>query len=117
MTVLENIQAASERRDSAAYVTNLVHPGKAELTAAAIAAIREFELERDLDLLPTELPYGRRRLVGIARAVAAEPSVLLLDEPAAGLDERETHELGELIAGWPRSGGWASSSSSTTWPW
>jgi sulfate-transporting ATPase len=97
MTVLENIQAASERRDGAAYVTNLVHPGKAELTSAAVAAIREFDLERDLDLLPTELPYGRRRLVGIARSVAAEPSVLLLDEPAAGLDERETHELGELI--------------------
>jgi ABC-type branched-subunit amino acid transport system ATPase component len=51
----------------------------------------------DLDRLPGELPYGRRRLVGIARAIASAPSVLLLDEPAAGLDDRETSELGDLV--------------------
>ena len=42
---------------------------------------------------PDELPYGRRRLVGIARAVASGPSVVMLDEPAAGLDETESREL------------------------
>jgi sulfate-transporting ATPase len=97
MTVLENIQAASERRDLGAYLATLVYPGKAKVTAAAAAAIREFGLENDLRLKPTQLPYGRRRLVAIARAVAMEPSVILLDEPAAGLDERESRELGELI--------------------
>ena len=62
-----------------------------------MSSIREFGLEQDLDRLPGELPYGRRRLVGIARAIASAPSVLLLDEPAAGLDEVETSELGDLV--------------------
>ena len=46
---------------------------------------------------PDELPYGRRRLVAIARTIAAGPSVLLLDEPAAGLDLEERGELGRLV--------------------
>jgi sulfate-transporting ATPase len=62
-----------------------------------VSSAREFGLENDLDRLPGELPYGRRRLVGIARAMASAPSVLLLDEPAAGLDETETRELGDLV--------------------
>ncbi len=70
---------------------------RAQLAPAAIAAVREFELEDDLDRRPGELSYGRRRLVAIARAVAASSSVLLLDEPAAGLSEGETSELGDLI--------------------
>jgi sulfate-transporting ATPase len=97
MTVLENLQAASEPQDVLAYVSNLVWPGRARLSPAATAAIKEFDLVDDLEKTPDQLPYGRRRLVGLARAVAAEPSVLLLDEPAAGLDERETRELGHLI--------------------
>jgi ABC-type branched-subunit amino acid transport system ATPase component/branched-subunit amino acid ABC-type transport system permease component len=97
MSVLENMQAASERRDAGAYVTDLFWPGKPKLTGACLAAIQEFGLRDDLDKKPNELPYGRRRLVAIARAVAAEPSVLLLDEPAAGLDDVESAELGELI--------------------
>ncbi len=62
-----------------------------------MSSAREFGLEADLDRLPGELPYGRRRLVGIARATASAPSVLLLDEPAAGLDDNETGELGALV--------------------
>jgi len=97
VSVRENLLTASEERDFAAYATNLVRPGKRSYAAAAIAAIREFGLEPDLDLMPSELPYGRRRLVAIARAVASEPSVLLLDEPAAGLDENEAVEFAHLI--------------------
>ena len=63
----------------------------------AVAAVREFGLEADLDALPDSLSHGRRRLVAIARAVAAAPSVLLLDEPAAGLAAIETEELGRLV--------------------
>jgi ABC-type branched-subunit amino acid transport system ATPase component/branched-subunit amino acid ABC-type transport system permease component len=97
VSVRENLVTASEDRDFAAYATNLVWPGKRSYASAAIAAIREFGLEQDLEQVPSELPYGRRRLVAIARAVASEPSVLLLDEPAAGLDETEAVELARLI--------------------
>lgn len=97
MTVRENLRTASDRRDPVAYVSDLVWPHNPPLHNTAVAAIREFGLADDLDRRPSELPYGRRRLVGIARAVATQPSVLLLDEPAAGLDERETEELGDLV--------------------
>ena len=97
MTVRDNLRTASDRRDPLAYLTDLVWPGNPPLSGTAIAAVREFGLEDDLERRPGELPYGRRRLVGIARAVATRPSVLLLDEPAAGLDEHETAELGDLV--------------------
>ena len=53
----------------------------------------------------SELPYGRERLVGIARALAAAPSFLLLDEPAAGLNRQETEDLGRLIREIPEAAG------------
>ncbi|HET6509033.1 MAG TPA: branched-chain amino acid ABC transporter permease/ATP-binding protein [Baekduia sp.] len=96
-TVRENLLAACEDRSAVAYGTDLIVPGRQPLTAAAAAAVREFGLEDDLDRLPSELSYGRRRLVAIARAVAARPPVLLLDEPAAGLDEQEAREISHLV--------------------
>jgi len=97
MTVYENLRTASDRRDPLAYLSGLVRPGDDPLSPAARAAIRAFGLNDDLDRRPDALPYGRRRLVAIARAVAAGPSVLLLDEPAAGLGDQETEELGRLV--------------------
>jgi ABC-type branched-subunit amino acid transport system ATPase component/branched-subunit amino acid ABC-type transport system permease component len=97
MTILDNLRVASEPRDSWSYLKDLFWPRKAPLSAATVAAIREFGLEDVLSLRPAELPYGLRRLVGMARAVAREPSILLLDEPAAGLDDGETAELAALI--------------------
>ncbi|MFN8037469.1 MAG: ATP-binding cassette domain-containing protein [Acidimicrobiia bacterium] len=97
MTVRDNLVTACETRNSLAYLTDLVRPGRRRLRARATAAVREFGLEADLERRVDELPYGRRRLVAIARAIAADPSVLLLDEPAAGLDESETAELGALV--------------------
>jgi ABC-type branched-subunit amino acid transport system ATPase component/ABC-type branched-subunit amino acid transport system permease subunit len=97
MTVEENLLAAVDRQDAAAYLTSLLRPGKHQLNAAAMAAVEEFGLGEYLQRLPSELPAGRRRLVALARAVSARPSVLLLDEPAAGLDSAETEAIGGLI--------------------
>jgi ABC-type branched-subunit amino acid transport system ATPase component/ABC-type branched-subunit amino acid transport system permease subunit len=97
VTVRENLLVASDDGAAARYGIDLVHPGRPALSAVAVAAVREFGLQDDLDSFPTELPHGRRRLVAIARAVAASPAVLLLDEPAAGLAAVETEELGRLV--------------------
>jgi ABC-type branched-subunit amino acid transport system ATPase component/branched-subunit amino acid ABC-type transport system permease component len=97
MTVGENILAACDRRDRRAIVTTLFRPGKDAYSAAAMAAIRELGLEADLGRRPGDLSYGRRRLVAIARAIATGASVLLLDEPAAGLDAAEADEVCNVI--------------------
>jgi sulfate-transporting ATPase len=93
-----NIRAGAEQGVSkASWVSDLLWPGRHALSPTAVAAIRGFDLAGDLDAQPEELSYGKRRLVGIARAVASGPSVVLLDEPAAGLDETESRELAGLI--------------------
>ncbi|EIV96082.1 ATP-binding cassette domain-containing protein [Frankia sp. QA3] len=97
LTVLENIQAASDRRDARAYLTDLVFPRSRPLSGAAIAAVEAFGLREDLLRTVSDLPYGRRRLLAIARAVAAGPAVLLLDEPCAGLDESASAEVAALL--------------------
>lgn len=97
LTVRENLVIGSDPHSWHAYVTDLVRPGRAELSPAAWAAVHRFELADALDAMPSSLPYGRRRLVAIARSIAAQPDVLLMDEPAAGLSAPERLELGDLI--------------------
>jgi sulfate-transporting ATPase len=97
LTVLENIATAADARDRLAYVTNLVSVKDRQLSSTAQAAVRFFGLEADLETQVEHLPYGRRRLVAIARAIASDPAVLLLDEPAAGLSSSEIEELSQFI--------------------
>ncbi len=97
MTVGDNLRVAGDPRSWVLYLSDLFRPRRAPLPPAARAAIEDFGLADDLDKLPSALPHGRRRLVGIARAVAGQPSILFLDEPAAGLDERQRRELGLLV--------------------
>lgn len=97
MTVIDNLKAASEPQDFWSYLRDLVWPVQAPLSPAVVNAIREFKLDEDLPRGVDDLSYGKRRLLAIARAVAAQPSVLLLDEPAAGLNEFETRELAHLV--------------------
>jgi len=97
LTVHDNLRTAADRRDLLAYVTDLVRPATPRFAHEVSAAIEDFELADELDHLAKDLPYSRRRLLAVARAVATEPSILLLDEPAAGLGEDESGELRVLI--------------------
>jgi ABC-type branched-subunit amino acid transport system ATPase component/branched-subunit amino acid ABC-type transport system permease component len=97
LSVVDNLRAASDRPRARHYLTDLVAPRSPALPAAVVTAINEFGLGPDLARKPADLAFGRRRLVGIARAVAYMPRVLLLDEPASGLDESESKELATLL--------------------
>ncbi|MGW0177065.1 ABC transporter permease subunit [Rhodococcus sp. NPDC003322] len=97
ISVCDNIHAGADEATRGSWLTDLFWPVRGPLSPTASTAVRDFELEADLSAMPDQLPYGRRRLVGIARAVASGPSVILLDEPAAGLDEAESRELAHCI--------------------
>ena len=97
MTIRENLAVAGDRARARPYLTDLVHPGRIRLTNAALEALHQFELDDLVDAKPSEISFGKRKTVAIARSIASAPSVLLLDEPAAGLDDREAAELATLI--------------------
>lgn len=75
-----------------------------EAAERAEAALRAVGLASHRDRMATSLPYGLQRLAGIARALALEPRFLLLDEPAAGLNEEESADVAACIAGFSARG-------------
>ncbi len=68
-----------------------------EMTERAMELLKVFDLEKEADLLASNLPYGKQRKLEIARALATNPKLLLLDEPAAGMNPNETGELMDTI--------------------
>ncbi|MFE0748352.1 ATP-binding cassette domain-containing protein [Gordonia sp. NPDC058843] len=97
LTIRENLAVACERPSILRYLGDLVLPGDIRLSPAAWEAVRRFQLIDLIDEHPESTSFGHRKAVAIARSVAGTPSVLLLDEPAAGLGDVEAQELAELI--------------------
>ena len=96
LTVLENLTVAAERPSIVSLAAELVgrRIRPAESPADALAVL---DLGPLADAMPAELTQGQRKLVGVARAIAMEPRLLCLDEPAAGLDTRESEDLGQRL--------------------
>lgn len=102
MTVLENVMTGGHRHIRYGIVDGLLRTPRfrREEKAARDRAMAELDfvgLAQLADSAAGALPFGSQRLLEIARALAAHPSVLLLDEPAAGLNMRESVDLGNLI--------------------
>jgi sulfate-transporting ATPase len=100
ISVLENLLVACDRLRWWHNLTDLVKPGRVRLSPIAAAAVdefREFGLSDDLYRRTGELSFSQRRLVATARAVAYGPSVLLLDEPTAGMSDVRRREVSKVV--------------------
>jgi branched-chain amino acid transport system permease protein len=93
MTALENVEIGAERPGN----TLIKRGGDAALTERAMEALTFVGLGSRANELISSFSYGHQRLIEIARALAANPTLLLLDEPAAGLNSTEKLELHELL--------------------
>jgi branched-chain amino acid transport system ATP-binding protein len=102
LTVLENVMIGAERHARSGFVSTLFALARSDrderaLRERATAALAELGVDGYAARYPTSLPYPVQKRVSLARALAAEPDLLLLDEPASGLGADEMAELGELI--------------------
>ncbi len=100
MTVFENVLTAKHLRRTSNYFTAMFHLNANEeekMRHDTLDLLKLVELDDVKDELATSLPYGKQRKLEIARALATNPSLLLLDEPAAGMNPQETVELSQFI--------------------
>lgn len=101
LTVVENVKVGRHLHTTGGLTNALVpfrfRAVEMQVDAAARDLLRQVGLEAQADAMAGALPYGQKRLLEIARALAAEPKLLLLDEPAAGLNRGETSRLADLI--------------------
>ncbi|HEX7371808.1 MAG TPA: ABC transporter ATP-binding protein [Thermodesulfobacteriota bacterium] len=102
MTVLENVMLGRHSRTSAGiFSAGFRLPGMQQeekgIKEAALEELRFMGLESKANLNAVSLPLGEQKLLEVARALASQPRLLLLDEPAAGLNMRETGKLSETI--------------------
>lgn len=106
LTVLDNVRIAMHKDVKYGLVSSFFHlpsyiKEEAKLIENSMKLLEIFKLDHKKDELAKNLPYGEQRHLEIARALATEPILLLLDEPAAGMNPAETSQLTELI-GWIR---------------
>ncbi len=104
LTVHENLVVAASRAQWWSPFLDAIAPRRGERHVDVNFALEMVGLESYEGARPAELSYGQRRLVGVARALAARPRIVLLDEPAAGLDPAETATLGSLLRALPDRG-------------
>jgi sulfate-transporting ATPase len=97
LTVRENVLVAADHHNLRSLARSFGASGSQDLTPMMTAMLQELRLEHCLDRLPEELSNGQRRLLAVARAIAPSPSVLLVDEPVAGLDDRESAEFSNVL--------------------
>lgn len=102
MTVIENVKISYHQHASHSILSSIFRlPGhfreEKSMEEKAFGILKIFNLDQQKDELAGNLSYGNQRRLEIARALAAKPKLLLLDEPAAGMNPQETHDLMNLI--------------------
>ncbi|NRG45187.1 ABC transporter ATP-binding protein [Bacillus sp. CRN 9] len=103
LSVLDNVKVANHSKAKHSIVSSILRlpshfSGEKEMEEKSLELLEIFQLHKLKDEVAKNLPYGQQRRLEIARALAAGPKLLLLDEPAAGMNPQETHELMNLIA-------------------
>ncbi|SPF32447.1 leucine/isoleucine/valine transporter subunit; ATP-binding component of ABC superfamily [Candidatus Desulfosporosinus infrequens] len=102
LSVIDNVKIAYHQRNSYSMTSALLrlpsyYSGEEEMQRKAMDLLKIFNLEDKAEETAKNLPYGEQRRLEIARALGTEPKLLLLDEPAAGMNPQETHDLMNLI--------------------